>query len=143
MANVSINKQTKWECQQCGKCCNGLIISKQKSLSIIDDGCFVCKHFDKKTKLCNIHDDTRPFICRIYPFIPNIESILSTDGIAYPRRAFALENIKIHTECCGYGRGQRVFVNKQLHKTINKLSLEFSENFRLAHQKKIALEDIY
>ncbi|MCB9358389.1 YkgJ family cysteine cluster protein [Candidatus Woesearchaeota archaeon] len=143
MPIVSIDKNTRWECQHSGKCCNDLIISKQKLLSIEVDGRLRCKHFDPDTRLCGIYNDNRPFLCKIYPFVPDLDAILGSDGTAYPRRAFTLDNLGIHTECPGYGKGPRVYGNKRLLKRIDELSLEFALRFKEAHEKKIPVEDIY
>lgn len=123
---TSITKKTKWECQHCGKCCKGLIISKDKSLSVNKDGEMVCKYLDTETKLCKNYNE-RPFICRVYPFIVNFNLAMpDSKGISRPQRAFKLENMKIHSDCTGYGKGKRVLANKNLQKKFDALGLKFA-----------------
>ena len=76
MPEVDIDKKTRWECQKCGDCCNGIILSKDKSLSVMKDGHFLCKNIDFEKKICLKYSE-RPFICRLYPFILQVEKIMS------------------------------------------------------------------
>lgn len=133
MDETLINKNTKWECVRCGKCCKGIIISKEKNLSIIKDGKPICKFLDGTNCL---DYSSRPFICQLYPFIIDVDKILDSNGTARPHNAFLLENLKIHTDCCGYGKGKRIYANKNLHKKLEKLSYEFQLNFKDAFEKK-------
>jgi len=134
MSIIPIDKKTKWECQQCGDCCKDIILSKNKSLSIEVDGKPVCK-FLNEDNMCNNYKD-RPYICRIYPFVVDFDKMACEDGVARPQIAFALENLQIHTECPGYGKGKRVYANKNLQRKIDKIRYEFAVRFKEVVDKK-------
>lgn len=141
MPLVPITKKTKWECQQCGKCCRGFIISKKENLSIIKDGKPVCKFLDTETNLCKNYKE-RPFICRVYPFVPDYDKMAGEDGVARPDIAFSMKNMKIHTECSGYGKGKRVVSNKRLLKQIDDLRYDFAVNLKKAVDKEISPDKV-
>ncbi len=119
MPEIEVTKRTKWECQRCGECCKGIIVSKEKSISVVENGKHVCRLFDGSAKTCRDYEN-RPFICRIYPFVIGLDNIVE-GGTAKPRKAFLLENMKIHSECPGYGKGRRVFANNSLKRKFEKL----------------------
>lgn len=121
-----VTRKTRWECQRCGQCCKGLIVSKDKSLSIGKGGEMVCRFFDSGTRLCTNYNE-RPFICTVYPFIVNFELAMpDASGISRPQKAFRLENMKIHSGCQGYGEGKRVLANKALQRRLDALGLKFA-----------------
>lgn len=128
-----IDKKTKWECQRCAKCCRDIIVSKQKSLSLEINGKIICKNLDLNTLLCKDYEN-RPFTCKIYPFVIDINAIVK-DKVATPQDAFKLENLKIHTECPGYGKGKRIFANKNLKKKIDKIAYDFALKFKECFEK--------
>lgn len=130
---VKIDKKTRWECQHCAKCCKDIIISKKKLLSTVINGKTVCKNLDLKTLLCKDYEN-RPFICKIYPFVIDINAIVK-NSIATPQDAFKLENLKIHIECPGYGKGKRIYANKNLQRKFNKLAYDFAVKFKNSFDK--------
>lgn len=140
MPPVSITKKTKWECQNCGKCCKGVILSKNKSLSIVVNGSPICKYLNKDN-LCTNYNN-RPYICRIYPFVVDFSKMIFPGGIARPSIAFSLENLKIHSECPGYGKGKRIYANKNLQKKFKKICYDFSIRLRNAVKKKVDIDEI-
>ena len=141
MPEEIITKKTRWECQYCGNCCIGIIPSKNKSLSVIEDNKLVCKFFDKATKKCKDYEN-RAFICRIYPFVINLDVIVGKDNVARPQNAFLLENLKIHTECSGYGKGKRIYANKNLIRKLEKLGYKFALDFKKAFKKEIDVSEM-
>lgn len=100
----------------------------------------ICKHLTDANHCAQYSE--RPFICRIYPFVVDYDKMRSADGIARPKQAFALENLKIHTECPGYGKGKRVYANKALQKHFDKLCYDFSLNLKKAMDKKIKVKEV-
>lgn len=134
MPEVKIDKKTRWECQRCGECCRGIIISAKKSLSVVKDGKVVCGFFDFSNNSCLSYNE-RPFICRLYPFVIDLDNI-AEEGVARPERAFLLENLKIHSECPGYGKGKRVFGNKNLQRKLKGMAYDFAIRFRECFEKK-------
>ena len=48
MPEVEIDKKTRWECQRCGGCCRGIIISTNKNLSTVKDGIFGNKNLQRR-----------------------------------------------------------------------------------------------
>ncbi|MFH1770350.1 MAG: YkgJ family cysteine cluster protein [archaeon] len=140
MPLVPVTKKTRWECQQCGKCCRGVIVSKRKSLSIIKDGSPICK-FLSEDNLCTNYKE-RPFICRAYPFVPDYDKMRGEDGVARPDIGFSMDNMKIHTECSGYGKGKRIVSNKRLLKQIDDLRYDFAVNLKKAVDKNIEPNEI-
>ena len=141
MPEVPVDKKTRWECVRCGNCCKDIVLTKSKSLSIIKNGKPICKFFDEKTRLC-INYENRPFICKLYPFVIDLDKVKGPDKIARPQRAFLLENLKIHSECLGYGKGKRVYANKNLLKKLDKLALEFAINYKRYINKEIELGEL-
>jgi len=135
MPELNIEKNTRWECQKCGKCCTGPIISQKENLSIVKNNKTVCKFLDENTNLC-LNYNERPFICKIYPFIINMNKIVGEDKVARPRQAFLLENLKIHSECEGYGKGKRIYANKNIQRKFENISLEFAIKFKECFDKK-------
>lgn len=101
MPEVEIDKKTRWECQRCGGCCRGIIISANKNL----------------------------FICRLYPFVIELDNIVE-NGVARPEKAFLLGNLKIHSECLGYGKGKRIFRNKNLQRKLEKMGHDLAIRFK-------------
>ena len=139
MPEVPITKKTRWECQGCGGCCRDNILSHEKSLSMIKEGKPVCKFLDENNRCTNYGE--RPFICRIYPFVMNLDSSIKK-SVARPQEAFKLENLKIHTECPGYGKGKRVYANKNLQRKFDKLGYDFDVRFKKAFEKKIDVSEV-
>ena len=133
MSELEIDKKTKWECQRCGGCCRGLIVSRNKNLSLFKDGKVICRFFDSSANSC-LNYDERPFICRIYPFVIDLDKVVE-DGIARPEKAFLLENLKIHSECAGYGKGKRIYGNKNLQRKLEKLGHDFAIKFKVCFEK--------
>tara|TARA_B100002003_G_scaffold235910_1_gene251393 strand:- start:376 stop:741 length:366 start_codon:yes stop_codon:yes gene_type:complete len=117
MPELNIDKHTRWVCQKCGKCCTGPIISHKKDLSIVKNNKTICKFLNEDAKLCSNYNE-RPFICKIYPFIIDMNKIVGEDKVARPRQAFLLENLKIHSECEGYGKGKRIYINNNIQKKL-------------------------
>ncbi len=133
MPEISIDKRMKWECIGCGVCCKGVIPSKKEDLSVLKEGKRVCKNLEEDNR-CNDYLN-RPFICRLYPFVIDLDNIAGADGVARPQQTFILENIKIHTECPGVGNGKRIYGNKNLQRKFEKLALEFSEKFKQSFEE--------
>jgi Fe-S-cluster containining protein len=132
MPIVPITKNTRWECQRSGMCCNDLVITKQKSLSVEKEGKLVCKNLTEN-KHCSIYPK-RPLICKIAPFVPNQEVLMSQEGVTSPQKAFNLEKMSIHTECPGYGKGKRILKNKKLKKEMENVGQEFAGNVQQGMQ---------
>jgi Fe-S-cluster containining protein len=128
MPEVEIDKKTRWECQRCGECCRGIILSMNKNLSVVKEGKIVCKFFDFSNSSC-LNYNERPFICKLYPFVIELHNIVEGDA-AKPEKAFLLGNMKIHFECPGYGKGRRIFGNKNLQRKFEKLGEEFAFRFK-------------
>lgn len=128
MPEVKIDKKTRWECQRCGECCRGIIISTNKNLSEVKEGKVICRFFDFSSNSC-LNYDERPFICRLYPFVIELGNI-EEEGVARPEKAFLLGNLKIHSECPGYGKGRRVYGNKNLRRRFEKLAYTFAVRFK-------------
>lgn len=140
MPETEITKNTKWECQRCGECCRGIILSKNKDMSVLKEGRILCKFFDADNNLC-LNYNERPFICRLYPFVIELDNIVE-DGVARPERAFLLENLKIHSECPGYGKGKRVFGNKNLQRKFEKMAYDFALRFKECFEKRKDISEI-
>jgi len=68
VGNVEVTPETRWACQQCGKCCHVTPDNRELMASLIgepkEDGS--CRHLTKNN-LCSIYNE-RPLICRLYPF---------------------------------------------------------------------------
>jgi Fe-S-cluster containining protein len=141
MPEAAIGKDTCWECQKCGACCRDIVMLKGKSLAVVKDGKPVCKFFNEEKKLCTSYAE-RPFICKLYPFVIDLDKIKAADHVARPQLAFRLENLKIHTECPGYGKGQKIAENRALLRKFEKLALEFAENYKRYIDKEIGLFDV-
>jgi Fe-S-cluster containining protein len=141
MPEVNIDKKTRWECQRCGACCHDFILDRGKLISIIKEKTEVCRFFDNESKLCKNYKE-RPYICRTYPFVPDLNKILDLGGIAHPLNAFKLENLKIHTECKGYGEGKRIIANKRLMEQIKEMAYGFAIRFKKCHENGGDVEDI-
>ena len=133
MPLVPVTNKTRWECQHSGKCCNDIIIDKEKNLSILKDGKPCCKHLTEDN-MCNNYAQ-RPFICRVYPFYADPEKIVDADGVARPQKAFSPENLLIHTECPGFGKGKRIFGNKRLQRELERLGYDFAVKLKEAVAK--------
>ena len=101
-------------------------------MSIAKDGKIVCKFLDGN--VCFKYNE-RPFICRLYPFVIEPETMVDNEGIARPQKAFLLEHMKIHTECCGFGNGKRALGNKSLQKQFDKLGLDFAKKFKQSFEE--------
>jgi len=140
MPEVEIDKKTRWECQRCGECCRGIILSMNKNLSVVKDGKVICKFFDSSNNFC-LNYNERPFICKLYPFVIDLGNIVE-DGVARPEKAFLLDNIKIHSECSGYGKGKRIFGNKNLQRKFEKLGEEFAVRFKVCFEEGGDVRDI-
>lgn len=140
MSEEFVTKKTKWECIKCGDCCKGIIISKNQNLSIIKDNKPICKFLDNN--IC-INYLNRPFICKLYPFIIDIDKIMSHDGIARPQNAFKLENLKIHTECPGVGQGKRIYANANLIRKMERLSMDFSLRFKDVADGNLSMDELF
>jgi len=141
MPELAIDKKTRWECQMCGDCCRDVVLTKNKNLSIIKDGKAVCKFFDEKNNRC-LDYNNRPFICKSYPFVIDMDKVVDENGTARPQQAFKLENLKIHSECPGFGKGKRIYANKNLHRKFDKMALEFAVNFKKAFNKEIDVDEV-
>lgn len=141
MPELAIDKKTCWECVRCGSCCRDIVMAKGKELSVMKDGKAVCRFFDEGTKVC-LNYEERPFICRIYPFVLDMDAIKGADGVARPQKAFLLENLKIHNECPGLGKGKRIYANKNLLKKFEKLALEFAINYKRYINKEIEIDEL-
>lgn len=135
-----IDKKTCWECQCCGQCCRGIILANNKSISIEKDGQPVCKFLGEDNRCVNYNE--RPFICRLYPFVLDIQTVVDEKGVARPRKVFELENLKIHDECPGFGKGKRVYGNKNLQKKLDKLAEQFANDFKDVFEKKKEIKDV-
>ena len=57
-----MNSSGSFPCDQCGLCCQHVSLSDETAW--LDRGDGVCRHYDEKTKLCEIYE-TRPLICRV------------------------------------------------------------------------------
>ncbi len=135
-----IDKKTCWECQQCGECCKGIILTRHESLSVVKEGKVVCR-FLGEDKHCTNYDE-RPFICRLYPFVIDVRTIVDEKGTARPRKAFELENMKIHDDCPGFGKGKRVYANKNLQRKFEKLADQFAKDFKDVFEKKKEIKEM-
>lgn len=135
-----IDKKTCWECQQCGQCCRGIIITQNKSISIEKDGLPVCKFLGDDNRCINY--DERPFICQLYPFVLDLSKIMDEKGTARPKKAFELENLKIHDECPGFGKGKRIYANKNLQRKLEKMADKFADDFKAVFEKKKEIKDV-
>ena len=60
MGGICRAQDVIWKCTQCGKCCE--TISTVLPEFALKNG--VCKHFDRKTRLCKIYFE-RPLQCRV------------------------------------------------------------------------------
>ncbi|MDP2750715.1 MAG: YkgJ family cysteine cluster protein [Nanoarchaeota archaeon] len=134
MPEQIIDKKTCWECQLCGNCCRGIILTKNKSISVEKDGQPVCKFLDDDNRCVNYND--RPFICCLYPFVIDLSKIVDEKGTARPRKAFELENLRIHDECPGYGKGKRIYANKNIQRKLEKLGEKFAYDLKAVFEKK-------
>ena len=92
---IPVTKDTRWECQHCGRCCVELTPPTSK---------FGCEDYDNVLNRCQIHDK-KPFSCRIYPFSPDLK--------------------EIDEECPGMGHGLVVKENKLLNKELKNLAAIF------------------
>jgi len=131
---LDITKNTSWECQMCGKCCAGPIIDKRADLSSYG----VCRFLVDNT--CSIYNE-RPFICRLYPFVADMEKVVSQDGVARPKQAFRLENLKLHPDCPGVGKGKRIYANSRLIRQLDRLAEEFAQGFKESFKKGRPIEE--
>ncbi len=100
---------------------------------MVKDGEVICRFFDFSSNFC-LNYKERPFICRLYPFVIELDNIVE-GGVADPSKAFLVENMKIHSECPGYWKGKRVFGNKNLERRFEKLGEEFAIRFKECFEK--------
>jgi Fe-S-cluster containining protein len=138
MPLVKVTDSTRFECTKCGRCCHDLIISKGIPFSIKTDSGFICKYFDNSSKLCTIYSQ-RPFMCKLYPFLPDYDKTLDEKQIAHPLRPFMIENLSIHTECPGFGNGKKIVANRKLLKHIESIAYYYADALKYSFEKK---EDI-
>ena len=117
-----------------------LLAFKNKSLSIVKNSKVVCRFFDSSDNFCLKYGE-RPFICRIYPFVIDLDKVVE-DGIARPEKAFLLQNLKIHSECPGYGKGKRVYGNKNLQRKLENLGHDFAIKFKVCFEKEGDVSEI-
>jgi len=69
------------------------------------------------------------------PFVNiDIHSIVKY-GKATPPYEFELENLKIHTECPGYGKGKRIYANKNIQRKLDRLAYAFAIRFKDSFEK--------
>jgi Fe-S-cluster containining protein len=144
MTLVPVDSRTRFTCTECGKCCKGYILSKKVDLSIMENGIVRCKHLSNKN-LCTIYDDkTRPFICHMFPFFPDIEKIkeMKEKGLP-PKNLFSPENLLIHTECDGFGKGKRVVANNQILKELKKNEEVFVARVLQGIESKESYEELF
>lgn len=64
-------------CKGCSKCCEGNVRvynfdRETLCVKMIDRQEKECIHFDKETKQCKVHDDDRPVLCVLFPYVPEV-----------------------------------------------------------------------
>lgn len=119
-----VDKDTRWECQKCRKCCktNKKVVQKIFKIKTEKDHCPFLK--DDNCKL----ENSIPLICRLYPFFP---------GINEGKISFTIGKLTIFAGCSGIGKGKKVSENKELLKKIDKNAKELTERMVLKTQGKI------
>ena len=125
---ITIDKDTRWECQKCRKCCktNKEAIQKIFKLETNKDECPFLENNNCK------RENNKPLICRIYPFFP---------GVNEGKISFAIGKLTIFSGCPGLGKGEKVSENKELLKRIDENAKELTERMVLKSQGKI--KDIF
>lgn len=128
---VLVDKNTRWECIGCGKCCHK--IGDEFSLRLFNektkDG--RCIKLNEENR-CDIYSE-RPIGCKMYPFYPDWNK-LKLGMVDF-------SNLKIDSECSGYGKGEVVIDNKQLLKKLDKIKLKIEENIKILKHGQI--KDIF
>lgn len=121
---ITVDENTRWECQKCRKCCkaNKEIIKKIFEMKSDKDGCPFLKNHN-----CE-RENNKPLICRVYPFFP---------GVNDKKLSFAIGKLTIFAGCPGIGKGKKVSENKELLKRIDKNAKELMERLVLKSQGKI------
>lgn len=127
-----VTKLTRWNCQECGKCCQSIVNVKGKSLSIVKDSKIMCRFFDPVLKHCTNYDK-RPLVCRIYPFYIDM-SDKSVFEAAKPK------NLKIDKDCIGIGIGKKVIQNEKLITSLEDIAVQISKIERDARKKGMHLK---
>lgn len=127
MAEVLVDKKTKWKCLLCGKCCreigNGLNNSKLANKS------GVCSNLNIKN-MCSDYSK-RPVICMMYPFHPSRESLAL--GIVN----FGIGSLLIDSKCPGFGHGNKVVENGVLMKELKKVALLLEHRMNLFKEGRV------
>ena len=101
---VEIHPGMKWGCVMCGSCCGNVFSTSWLDLHVADqvgdvvDG--YCPHLDRENgNRCLIYD-SRPNICRGYPFV------IKKNGDHYI--------LTIHEKCIGIGNGGELDIEGKL-----------------------------
>jgi len=113
---VLIAKDTKWECQKCGRCCIELVPANLG---------YTCRHFDSELNTCGIHEN-KPLSCKLYPFEPDA-SLIAKGKV---RKAFSIKNMIIQEDCPGIGYGKKVHENRELKRVLNRIAKSFAKSDR-------------
>ncbi len=116
---VEIAHGLKWECIMCGSCCGDVFTSTWLEICVADivgdpvDG--FCKHLDREDEnKCRIYD-SRPSICRGYPFV------IKKNGGHYV--------LTIHRRCNGIGHGEVLDIKKKLMEIIELVEDDLGVEF--------------
>ena len=92
--HLVIPGETRWKCQQCGKCCTGMDGKLTLPAELPKDNTGTCTHLIKKTKKCKIQG-SKSVTCRLWPFS------FITDNEKHP------DPIVVVSEMCqGLGKGE-------------------------------------
>ncbi len=116
---IEIQADMKWECVMCGTCCRN-IHSKTWLYSVLSDPIHItidgrCKFLDiENGNRCERYD-TRPNVCRGYPFV------IKKKGDHYV--------LTVHKGCSGIGKGSILDVRKRLIYTLELVEEDLGIEF--------------
>ena len=130
MAEFLISNETIWECLMCGKCCEELSLDFSKGSPRLGEEPGACPLFSKGG-LCKEYN-SRPLLCRIYPFHPSRESM------AFGLPDFSMGKLLGDSSCPGFGHGRLVFENASLVKELDKVSELIRSRKELISQGRVA-----
>ncbi len=135
VGNVKVTRETRWACQQCGKCCHITPENRDFMVSLIgepkDDGS--CRHLTKDN-LCSIYNK-RPLICRLYPFFMNLDDLKK--GVV----DISFGKLTIDMNTSGFGKGESVVENKKLKEKLAAVAKQIK--LKMIEKKQGTLKEVF
>ena len=129
MAEVVVDKETRWKCLLCGKCCREIGKGLENSKLALNRDSGRCSKLNIKN-MCSDYS-RRPVICMMYPFHP------SREDFALGVLDFSIGKLLIDPDCPGFGHGSKVVENEPLMKELEKVELLLEHRMHLIKEGKV------